>query len=270
MFRVRIRYTKEGRVRFVSARDLTGVWERALRRADLPIRYSEGYNPHPKVSFADALPVGVASTGEYAELQFTEPFDLGPAMSTLSATLPDGMMILTYQYVQDGAPKLARTLRATLWEATYGVASTVPDAPVTNDDVEDTVAILRELGERLLAADRAPVTRHRPDSDPKTVDIRPAIVAVHATAGTSTVRLGIAEPGDVPQPTIRAILRNDGPSVRPTDLHDVLLAHAHDAALPTPRYLRRVAQGRAVESGLHEALSGELVPLDPSPVAVAR
>lgn len=262
--RVRIRYTKEGRVRFVSARDLTGVWERALRRAGLPIRYSEGYSPHPKVSFPDALPVGVASTGEYAEMTFTEPIDLGPAMTTLSATLPDGMMILTYQQVEDGAPKLARMLQATLWEATY-------PRPAHPDHVEETVATLRRLGEHMLAAGRAPVTRHRPDSDPKTVDIRPAIVAVHATAGTSTVRLGIAEPGDLPQPTIRAIMRNDGPSVRPTDLHDVLLAHARDrTVLPDPRNLRRVAQGRLAEAGLHEALGGEFVPLDPSPVAVAR
>lgn len=86
------------------------------------------------------------------------------------------------------------------------------------------------------------------------------------------MRLGIAEHGDLPQPTIRAIMRNDGPSVRPTDLHDVLLAHAEDAAVPLsdPRILRRVMQGRLTDAGLHEALGGEFVPLDPSPVTVAR
>jgi hypothetical protein len=71
--RYRIRWTKEGRTRFVSARDLTSVWERALRRVDLPIAYSEGFTPHAKVSFPDALPVGYGSTGEYAELTFAAP-----------------------------------------------------------------------------------------------------------------------------------------------------------------------------------------------------
>ncbi|MBW3562907.1 MAG: TIGR03936 family radical SAM-associated protein [Actinobacteria bacterium] len=263
--RVRIRYTKEGRTRFVSARDLPSIWQRSLRRADLPVRYTEGYNPHAKVSFPDALPVGVASTGEYAEMCFTAPIDLGSAMSTLSATLPDGMTILTYQQVEDGAPKLARTLEATIWEAPYDL----PDH-ATHDHAEEIAATLDRLGERLLAADGAFVTRHRPGSEPKTVDIRPAIVAVHATTGTSPVRNGLAAAGDVLRPTIRAILRNDGPSVRPTDLHDVLLAHADDGALPDPRLLRRVVQGRLVDGGLSEALSGEHVPLAPSPVAVAR
>ena len=77
MQRLRVRYTKLGRVRFLSARDLTSVWERALRRAELPIAYSEGFSPHPKVSFPDALPVGYASTGEYAELTFAAEIDPG-------------------------------------------------------------------------------------------------------------------------------------------------------------------------------------------------
>src|SRR5690606_33621749 len=56
--RVRARYAKEGRLRFGSAIDLGRIWERALRKADLPIGYSEGFTPHPKVSFPDALPLG--------------------------------------------------------------------------------------------------------------------------------------------------------------------------------------------------------------------
>lgn len=76
------------------------------------------YSPHPEVSFPDALAVGVASTGEYAEMTFTAPIDHGPAMATLSATLPDGMMVLTYQQVEDGAPRHASMLQATLREGT--------------------------------------------------------------------------------------------------------------------------------------------------------
>ena len=116
MQRLRVRYTKLGRVRFLSARDLTSVWERSLRRAELPIAYSEGFTPHPKVSFPDALPVGYASTGEYAELTFAAEIDPGRGLGRLSAALPTGMDITTYLTVPDGARKLASYLKATLWE----------------------------------------------------------------------------------------------------------------------------------------------------------
>src|SRR6056297_4264613 len=94
--RYRIRWTKLGRVRFLSARDLTSVWERALRRAELPIAYSEGFTPHPKVSFPDALPVGYHSTGEYAELTFAAPIVPDRDIARLSDALPVGMDITTY------------------------------------------------------------------------------------------------------------------------------------------------------------------------------
>jgi radical SAM-linked protein len=254
MERVRVRYTKDSRVRYVSARDLASVWERALRRADLPIAYSEGFTPHPKVSFPDALPVGVASTGEYAELTFAAPATQG--LGALSATLPDGMDILHHHIVTDGEPKLARLLQATLWEVVY---------PATDAaDADEIARTLRTLGARLMAAEDAPVTRTRPGGtgdDTKVVDLRPGIVAIHATTGSGAA----GAPPFVP--TIRAIIRNDGPSVRPGDLHDILMAHRapNDVPLPRPQLLRRVAQGRVVDGGLVEALSGEYIPLEVAP-----
>src|SRR5690606_15725343 len=92
--RVRARYTKSGKLRFISAIDLGRVWERSLRLADLPIAYSEGCSPHPKVSFPDALPLGYASTGEYAELTFAAPVVLDTAVKALNAAFPAGLEIL--------------------------------------------------------------------------------------------------------------------------------------------------------------------------------
>lgn len=252
--RVRVRYTKDGRTRFVSARDLSSVWQRALRRAALPIAYSEGFSPHPKVSFPDALAVGVASTGEYAELTFTEGFDLRTGLATLSATMPAGMRVLTYHQVEDGSPKLARLLEATLWEIEYPQAD---DA----DAATQTTRHLGHLARQLMAAEAAPVRRSRPDGETRTVDIRPTLVVVHAARrGTD------AQNASAPTiPTIRAILSNDGPSIRPGDLHQALTAYLgpDDEPIPQPRLLRRVAQGRPVEPGLREALSGEIIPLVP-------
>jgi radical SAM-linked protein len=232
--RYRIRWSKQGRTRFVSARDLTSIWERALRRVDLPIAYSEGFTPHAKVSFPDALPVGHESTGEYAELTFVAPIVPDRDFARLSSTLPDGMDVLTYQEVPSGAPKLARLLQATVWELTW--------PPV--DAAELSPLLERRIAE-LLARDHVEVLRRRPNGD-RIVDVRPAVLA--ATASTR-------RPPDGGACTVlRAVLRNDGPTVRPNDLHAAL--SRGDVA--SPRIIRRVAQGEPTPDGLREALGGSI------------
>ena len=275
MQRIRIRYAKEGRARFLSARDLTSVWERALRRADLPIAYSEGYTPHAKVSFPDALPVGVSSTGEYAELTFAAPIDPGPDLGRLSATLPGGMRITTYLEVPDGAPKLARMLGATLWELRW---------PAT--DEASARELVRELDRRceaLLAADAVEVVKRRPSGD-KTIDVRPAVLVLRASLPRIPVA-GRPLDGTPPEegeqhPTLRTVLRNAGATVRPTDLLNALISLTPSldsppppgsvvAELPEPRLYVRVAQGDPVDDGLREALSGKVEPLVPDVIAEA-
>lgn len=238
MHRIRLRYTKEGRVRFVSARDLTAVWERAVRRAGLPIAYSEGFTPHAKVSFPDALPLGYASRGEYAEVTFAEQIDPDTDLAILSDQLPEGMDILTFWEVPDGAPKLAKMLPGTLSE-------------IIHSDPSVSVDQLQQLVDDLLARDRVEVTKYRPSGD-KVVDIRPAIIAAAASSRTDHDVHGV----DGPLPVLRVTFRNDGPSVRPTDLHAALAAAT--TTLPDPRLYRRVAQGEPVTGGLREALSQQV------------
>ena len=74
--RLRLRFTKEGKIRFTSHRDVARMWERALRRSRLPLAYSQGFVPHPLVSFGLALPTGCESKGEYLDLRL-EPPDRG-------------------------------------------------------------------------------------------------------------------------------------------------------------------------------------------------
>ncbi len=249
MQRIRIRYAKVDRVRYVSARDLTSVWERALRRADLPIAYSEGFSPHPKVSFPDALPVGYASTGEYAELTFAVPIKPERDLAALSATLPTGMDITSYWEVPAGAPKLARMLRATLWELSW-----MPDQVSTDQLVPPL--------ERLMASGTAEVIRRRKEKD-VTFDVRPPLrtarvsvmtdVTHHAQHDARISRARII---------LRAVLDNDGPAVRPTDIFAALQGFADDE-LPAPRLHTRIAQGDLVEGGLKEALGNEVFALEP-------
>ncbi len=231
--RYRVRWTKEGRTRFVSARDQSSIWERAIRRADLPIAYSEGFTPHARVSFPDALPVGVASTGEYAELTFAAPIRADDALARLSATLPEGMDILTYTEVPAGAPKLASLLRATLWELVW--------PPV---DATALTTLLEQRCDTLLAATTHEVVRHRHDGD-RTLDVRPAVVSL-------AVATGPTPDGSGTRTTLRAVLRNDAPLIRPTDL----LVALGDGEVAPPHLVRRVAQGVPQDEGLVEALTG--------------
>ena len=250
MQRLRVRYTKLGRVRFLSARDLTSVWERSLRRAELPIAYSEGFTPHPKVSFPDALPVGYASTGEYAELTFAAEIDPGRGLGRLSAALPTGMDITTYLTVPDGARKLASYLKATLWELDV--------RDLGGADAPEAVAELDRRITRLLDETQVEVVRHRAKGD-VTVDLRPSVVAMAASLR-----------GEPPQhaPVLRAVLRNDGPTVRPSDLANALTRFA-DLDLPAPRTYVRVAQGSWTDDGLVEALTQQVERLVPGRQAEA-
>jgi len=71
--RFRVKYSKGPEVRFISHLDMTRVWLRAISRAGLPVAYSQGFSPHPKVSFGPPLPLGVTSQGEYLDIQLDRP-----------------------------------------------------------------------------------------------------------------------------------------------------------------------------------------------------
>lgn len=226
--RVRARYAKTGKLRFISAIDLGRVWERALRKADLPIAYSEGFSPHPKVSFAEALPLGYASVGEYAELTFAAALPLDPAMAALNAAFPEGLRVLAAQEAPEGAAKLAKSLQASCWELEYP-AEVEPD-------------VLERAVEASLAAPQLPVARER-KGETTTVDLRPTL---HALAAEGRL--------------VRAVLHHVEPQVRPSELHDALrLASAGAYALADPLLVTRIAQGLPVAGGLEEALDSGLV-----------
>ena len=73
MRKLRLRATKLGKIRFTSHRDMARVWERALRRAELPVASSQGFTPRPRISFGLALPTGAESIAEYVDIDSIEP-----------------------------------------------------------------------------------------------------------------------------------------------------------------------------------------------------
>src|SRR6266540_3056442 len=112
--RLRIRYAKRGRLRFTSHRDIQRAFERALRRAHIPIAYSAGFSPHPKVSYAGAAPTGVASEAEYLEIAVTERCEPSFVRDVLDRALPVGLDVV--EVVAAGPGGLADRLEASVWE----------------------------------------------------------------------------------------------------------------------------------------------------------
>jgi hypothetical protein len=108
--RLRIHYAKRGRLRFSSHRDFQRAFERALRRSRVPMAYSAGFSPHPKVSYAGAAATGVASEAEYLEIALTERVDPVELRTALDTSLPPGLDVL--EIVEAGPGGLVERLTA--------------------------------------------------------------------------------------------------------------------------------------------------------------
>jgi len=104
--RVRLRVSRTGELRFLSHLETMNAWLRSLRRAGVPLAYSRGYHPHPKVSFSTAFPVGESSTGDYMDLLLIQRVDPDALRRDLVATVPDGMGVLSACEVPLRGPSL--------------------------------------------------------------------------------------------------------------------------------------------------------------------
>ena len=113
MQRLRIRYAKRGRLRFTSHRDFSRAFERALVRARIPMAYSSGFNPHPRISYAGASPTGAASEAEYLEIGLAELVDPASVFADLDEALPVGLDVVSVVVAAPGS--LADRLEASRW-----------------------------------------------------------------------------------------------------------------------------------------------------------
>jgi radical SAM-linked protein len=220
--RLRVRYAKRGPLRFTSHRDFARALERALRRAQVPIAYSSGFHPHPRVSYLSAAPTGVASEAEYAELalQFeAEPDDVAKA---LDAALPPGLDIC--EMVTAHASGFADLMQASAWR--------IEMPQVDPTDLSDALAAF-------LAAEEVMVTRLTKKGN-RTFDARHAVIS----AGCAPVA-GAADAGCA---ILDLVVRQVTPAVRPDDVLSGLSLVA-DLELPVPPRVTRLAQGPLTESG---------------------
>jgi radical SAM-linked protein len=222
--RVRIRYAKRGRLRFTSHRDFARAFERALRRADVPMAYSAGFTPHPKISYVGAAPTGVASEAEYLEVGLVREVDPAQLHAALDAALPDGLDIV--EAVVAGPGSLADRMTACEWRIELpGVAEDAARAAV----------------DRFLAAAEIPVERLT-KSGRRSVDVRAPVVRV-AVSGAAP------DGAAAPHAIIDVVVRQVTPAVRPDDVVAALRTVAGLAPTVPPLAARRAqgpldAQGR--------------------------
>ena len=227
--KLRVRYAKRGRLRFSSTRDFQRALERALRRAGVPMAFSAGFHPHPKVSYANAAPTGTASEAEYFEISVTERVDPESVRVALDEALPEGLDVL--EVVEAGPGALADRLEASAWVMEFPGVSTEE---------------LLRAGDTRLAQERAEVTRMF-NSGPKTFDVRSAVVSLAADAS------------DRPDCAIlRVVVRHTTPAVRPDDVLTALRALT-ELAPPTPPLVTRLAQGplKTANAGVADPLAAD-------------
>ncbi|MEO3973404.1 TIGR03936 family radical SAM-associated protein [Streptomyces sp. CAU 1734] len=218
MQRIRLRYTKRGRLRFTSHRDFQRAFERALRRADVPMAYSAGFTPHPKVSYANAAPTGTGSEAEYLEIALTAHRDPAELRDLLNESLPDGLDIT--DAVEARTTGLADRLTASVWELRLD--------KVESEDAEKAAAAF-------LAAETVDVQR-RTKNGMRTFDSRGAVVELRVLPPQPD------RPGAGPCAILRLVVRHVTPAVRPDDVLSGLRAVA-DLAPPVPAAVTRLAQG---------------------------
>jgi radical SAM-linked protein len=157
--RLRLRFAKLGKVRYTSHRDLARVWERALRRARLPIALTEGFSPRPKVHFGLALSTGYESLGEYLDVDLAEgaTVDPGTLPPLLSAVLPVGIDVQAAAEVDRRTASLQQAVTSCTWRVEV----------VDVDDGEAAAAVLAALD-----APSLPLTRSRKGQE-AVDDLRP-------------------------------------------------------------------------------------------------
>ncbi len=163
--RARITFSKTGPLRYIGHLDLQTLWERAARRAGLPLAYSHGFHPQPKINFASALPLGFSSHAEVVDLRLQGDADLNELPARLARALPEGIGILGVESVDEAAPALQTQVQAAEYEVSL----------VGSGDE----AALHAGIDRLLAAQSLPRERRG-----KAYDLRPLIESL-SIAGTA-------------------------------------------------------------------------------------
>ena len=248
-------------MRFASHRDVARAFERGVRRAGLPIAYSAGFTPHPKISYPGGAPTGVASEAEYLSLALTARQDGTQVCRRLNAALPDGIDVIDVTEAGGDGSRPAGSGSASSGGFSHLEAS---EWRMVLPGVAPEVARRAVAG--FLARAEAPVER-RTDKGVRRLDARAAVVEMmvldaDVTAAGSPAAAGpdggasAAGTGLERCAILRMVVLNTAPAVRPEDI--VAALREQDGIAPSsPPMITRLAQGQRAQLTGQALLAGE-------------
>ncbi|MCR5665790.1 MAG: TIGR03936 family radical SAM-associated protein [Eubacterium sp.] len=117
--KIRIKFTRHGAVKFLGHLDLMRYFQKAIRRADIDIKYSEGFSPHQIMSFAAPIGVGIESCGEYFDIEVNSTTSTSEALKALNETMAEGITVTEYKQLPDKTPKAMAQVAAATYELYY-------------------------------------------------------------------------------------------------------------------------------------------------------
>lgn len=202
--RIRITFAKQGALRYTGQLDLHKLWERAARRAELPLAYSQGFHPQPKINIAAALPLGFSSRCEVIDMRLENEIKLDGLGARLSNTLPSGIQVLNVESVDERAPALQTQISAAEYEVTLTESADESELRRKVDSVMESESIIRERRG-------------------KKYDLRPLIESLSLTPFPLPVPIGDASRGEGQGVRVFMTLSaREGATGRPEEVLDVL------------------------------------------------
>ena len=194
IFPYRLRFSKTGKLRFLSHHDLMRLFERAMRRSGLPLRMTEGYNPHPILSFPTALGLGIESLDEILEFELSAWNAPAKIEAELGSQLPEGIKLIK---VEAFARKDRSAVEFVEYEARF-TAETDPAA-----------------GAKAFLAKPEMWIERKSDKGSKKVELRRYVIAIVTEPGRVLMRVRITDQGTAkPEEVLRAIGIEPGPGVK--------------------------------------------------------
>ena len=150
--KIRIKFTRTGPVKFLGHLDLMRYFQKAIRRAQIDIKYTEGFSPHQVMSFAAPLGVGVESEGEYFDIEVNSTFSREEAMARLNEAMAEGIKILDYSEISDNAKKAMTVVAAAEYDISlkgrtgkYGFKTDSANVGGSDTQIEENIAGIEEL-----------------------------------------------------------------------------------------------------------------------------
>ncbi len=184
--KIRIKFSKHGNTRYVGHLDIMRYFQKAMRRADIPIRYSEGFSPHQVMSFAAPLGIGIESDSEYLDIEVTDSIDSSEAIKRLNSVMCEGIEIIEWKQLPDNS----KTAMSQVASADYFVLCECNDiSPL------DKAEIL--------------VEKETKSGELKRVDIKPMLYSVKKSEGGLLMHVAQGSSGNLKPETVMKALGID-------------------------------------------------------------